>query len=144
MLRAFLLLGLLAHASAFVLVSPRPRVAVGRAAVAVTMCEPVEPVEMTEAPPAGLSAEQAAENPALAAKVTATLEEIAALKTRLDAFPKQEGTMYCARTHAPPIFSSHITSCSPRVTSACPRAQSLQRRTWKRPRSSWPASRSRR
>jgi len=45
-------------------------------------------------PPAGLSPQQAADNPELAKKIAAEQELLNGLRARLDGFPKKEGTMY--------------------------------------------------
>ena len=44
-------------------------------------------------PPAGLTPEQARDNPNLAKKIAAEQESLNEIGARLDAFPKKEGTM---------------------------------------------------
>ena len=46
-------------------------------------------------PPAGLTPEQARDNPDLAKKIAAEQVSLNEIRARLDAFPKKEGTMYC-------------------------------------------------
>ena len=50
--------------------------------------------------PAGMSASAAAANPLLAEKLLAYEADIAAMRARMDAFPKKEGTMFGARVPA--------------------------------------------
>lgn len=56
----------------------------------------------------GLSPEQAADNPELAKKIAAEQETLDGLRARMDAFPKKEGTMYCARLHN---STAHTRTC---------------------------------
>jgi hypothetical protein len=60
---------------------------------------------VTAGPPA-LSPEQAADNPELAKKIAAEQETLDGLRARMDAFPKKEGTMYCARLHTSTAHTS--------------------------------------
>ena len=65
----------------------------------LVMNEPEAEPESVEEPavagPGGMSAAAAA-NPELASKAMAMAETIAALQAKLDGFPQQAGTMYCA------------------------------------------------
>ena len=71
-----------------------------RAARSLVMNEPEAEPESVEEPavagPGGMSAAAAAANPELASKAMAMAETIAALQAKLDGFPQQAGTMYCA------------------------------------------------
>ena len=66
----------------------------------LVMNEPEAEPESVEEPavagPGGMSAAAAAANPELASKAMAMAETIAALQAKLDGFPQQAGTMYCA------------------------------------------------
>ena len=63
---------------------------------AVAEAEPESVEEPAVAGPGGMSAAAAAANPELASKAMAMAETIAALQAKLDGFPQQAGTMYCA------------------------------------------------
>jgi hypothetical protein len=78
---------------------------------------------VTAGPPA-LSPEQAADNPELAKKIAAEQETLDGLCARMDAFPKKEGTMYCARLHTSTAHTStaHIPALNqhhPHHTPVC-------------------------
>lgn len=62
---------------------------------AVAEAEPESVEEPAVAGPGGMSAAAVA-NPELASKAMAMAETIAALQAKLDGFPQQAGTMYCA------------------------------------------------
>lgn len=66
----------------------------------LVMNEPEAEPESVEEPavagPGGMSAAALAANPELASKAMAMAETIAALQAKLDGFPQQAGTMYCA------------------------------------------------
>ena len=80
----------------------------------------------------GLSPAQAADNPELAKKIAAEQEMLGGLRARMDAFPKKEGTMYCAR----PTHQHRFTPAA--VTQAvCAMRQISPRRTRKSPRIFW-------
>merc|ERR1719271_2228655 len=58
------------------------------------MAAEAEAIVAEPSPPAGLSAQQATDNPELAKKIAAEQETLDGLRARIDGFPKKEGTMY--------------------------------------------------